>query len=101
MGGGAKAQRWEPMIENPHDAFFKMVFSQPEHAAGELRAVLRPELVQRIVWDTLTLCPGSFIDAALARSYTDLLFSVILDGSRAFLYFLVEHQSTPVVLIHG
>lgn len=83
----------------PHDALFKLVFSQPEHAEGELRSVLPPDLVRRIDWSTLTLCPGSFVDEALAQSHADLLFSALLDGEPTFLYVLFEHQSTEVVLM--
>jgi predicted transposase YdaD len=32
------------MDNTPHDALFKAVFGQPEHAAGALRAVLPAEL---------------------------------------------------------
>ncbi|WP_324293074.1 MULTISPECIES: hypothetical protein [Sorangium] len=34
-----------PMQTNAHDALFKAAFSQVEHAAGELRQALPPELV--------------------------------------------------------
>lgn len=82
------------MAESPHDAFFKLVFSDPEHAAGELRAVLPPEITTRIPWETLKLVPGSFVDEELARSHTDLLFSAVIAGHEALLYFLFEHLST-------
>lgn len=87
------------MVDNPHDAFFKLVFSQPEHAAGELRAVLPPELAGRFDWSTLALCPGSFVDEAFAQSHTDLLFSAMLDGCPTLLYFLFEHLSTVQPLV--
>ena len=87
------------MVDNPHDAFFKLVFSQPEHAAGELRSVLPEALSVRIDWTTLALCPGSFIDEDLAQTHADLLFSARLDGSPALLYFLFEHLSTVQPLV--
>ncbi len=87
------------MIDNPHDAFFKLIFSQPEHAAGELRAILPPELSARIDWKTLAHHPGSFVDEALSQSHTDLLFTAQLDGGPVFLYFLFEHLSTVQPLV--
>ncbi|WP_437572859.1 hypothetical protein [Sorangium sp. So ce542] len=39
---------------------FKAAFSQVEHAAGELRQALPPELSSRINFADLRLCPGSF-----------------------------------------
>ena len=50
------------MPNNLHDGLFKATFSQVEHAAGELRAILPPALVARLDFSTLTLCPGSFVD---------------------------------------
>jgi predicted transposase/invertase (TIGR01784 family) len=40
------------------------------------------------------VCPGSFVDEALRERFTDLLYSVELAGRPAFLYLLLEHQST-------
>ena len=85
--------------QTPHDAFFKLVFSQSAHAAGELQSVLPAELTRRIAWNTLELCPGSFVAPELARSHTDLLFSARVDGRRTLLYFLFEHLSTSPVLL--
>ena len=82
------------MTKNPHDSLFKHVFSQPEHAAGELQAVMDPALAARIDWGSLALCPGSFVDEALAQRHTDLLFSARIEGEAALLYVLFEHLST-------
>ena len=79
---------------SPHDALFKDVFSKPEHIAGILRTVLRPDLLARLALGTLVLLPSSFVDAALSARHCDLLFSVDLDGHPAFVYVLCEHQST-------
>jgi predicted transposase/invertase (TIGR01784 family) len=83
------------MSSSPHDALFKAVFGQPEHARGALRAVLPAEVVDALDWRTLAPCPGSFVDPALAGRHTDLLFSVAWRGSgEALVYALFEHQST-------
>src|SRR5687767_10926302 len=82
------------MTPTPHDSLFKSVFSQVEHAAGMLRSVLPPELVQHIDFATLALRPGSFVDEALKERYTDLLFSAQVGGRPTLFYFLIEHQST-------
>ncbi|MGE0322048.1 MAG: Rpn family recombination-promoting nuclease/putative transposase [Polyangiaceae bacterium] len=81
----------------PHDQLFKAVFSNPRHAAGEIRYLLPSALVRALDWKTLRLEPGSFVDRRLRSSATDLLFSVRLQAStdRLGLYLLMEHQSTP------
>ena len=88
------------MATSIHDALFKTTFSQVEHAAGELQAVLPPGLSARIDFATLALCPGSFVDEALKQRHTDLLFSAEVAGKKALLYVLFEHQSTvdPLML---
>jgi len=87
------------MHDNPHDSLFKLVFSVPEHAAGELRTVLPAEVVSRISWETLRLLPGSFVDEDLTRSHTDLLFSAQVAGHEVLLYLLFEHLSTVEHLV--
>jgi hypothetical protein len=65
------------------------------NAAGLFRAVLPAPVLARLDLATLTGEPGSFIDDHLAATHSDLLFSVTLAGHRAFIYALLEHQSSP------
>ena len=44
-------------------------------------------------WNSLNLLSCSFIDPEFAATSSDLLFSVKIDGHRAFLYILFEHQN--------
>lgn len=81
------------MPSNVHDRLFRGTFSQPEHAASILRLLLPPELVGRLDWSSLAVCPGSFIDEALSERLTDLLFSIVFGSRPALLYLLFEHES--------
>ena len=82
-------------MSTPHDALFKGVLGQPEHARGTLRAVVPAVLGEALDWSTLTLCPGSFVDVALAQQHTDLLYSATWrDGGEA-LYHGVSPWSEP------
>jgi predicted transposase/invertase (TIGR01784 family) len=84
------------MATTPHDALFKVVLGQPEHARGMLRAVIPAVLAEALDWSALALCPGSFVDATLTQQHTDLLYSTPWrDGGEALVYLLFEHQSTP------
>ncbi len=83
------------MTQTPHDALFKAVFSEPAHAAMELRAVLPPALVAATDWSTLTLEPGSYVDDELVERQSDLLFRVVIAEAEARYYVLFEHQSEP------
>ncbi|KIG13782.1 Transposase [Enhygromyxa salina] len=82
------------MTNTPHDALFKAAFEHPEHARGIFRSILPTTLADAISWDTVTAQPGSFIADDLAATHSDLLFSVQIAGKPAFLYLLLEHQST-------
>jgi len=84
------------MLPTPHDRIFKAVLGRPEHARGMLRTILPPIPADALDWQTLTLRPGSFVDATLTHQHTDLLYSATWrDGSEALVYLLFEHQSTP------
>ena len=89
------------MTETPHDALFKAVFSQTEHAAGMLRTALPPGLVRHIAFSTLAVCRNSFVDKALKERHADLLFGAEVGGREAYFYFyfLAEHLSTVVPLM--
>jgi hypothetical protein len=83
-----------PMTAKPHDALFKAAFEAPEHAAGVFRSLLPPTVEGALAWDTVRHEPGSFIDPDLADRHSDLLFSIEVRETRAYLYLLLEHQST-------
>ncbi|MCG8422635.1 MAG: Rpn family recombination-promoting nuclease/putative transposase [Proteobacteria bacterium] len=86
-------------IPNPHDVFVKSIFSRVSHAADELRSALPAALVERMDLRTLALCSGSFADDELREHFVDLLFSVTLAGADAFVWCLIEHQSTAAPLM--
>ena len=83
-------------MASPHDALFKAVYGQAEHARGALQAILPPPLARAIDWPSLALRSGSFIDGGLREQRTDLLFSARWLGALddAPVYLLFEHQSS-------
>jgi predicted transposase YdaD len=78
----------------PHDAVFRRVLGEPANAASQLRAVLPAEVVARLDLGRLSRVSGSFVDADLRWRHSDLLFTAPLAGREAFIYVLVEHQSS-------
>lgn len=82
-------------MPGPHDAFFKVVFAEPAHAEGVIRAVLPGDVVTGLDFATLRRVPGTFIDDALSERQSDVLFVVdSIDGRPVLVYVLLEHQST-------
>lgn len=81
------------MVPNPHDALFKAVLGQVEHARGALRSWVPAALAEEIDWPALALQPGSFVDQALKEQHTDLVYSAPWRGGAVLVYFLFEHLS--------
>ncbi|MCE7985978.1 MAG: hypothetical protein DYG89_32780 [Caldilinea sp. CFX5] len=81
-------------IGNPHDRFFREVFSRLELSSEFLSKQLPPAIAATLDFSTLDLRPGSFLDEELQQYYSDLLFRVKLQTGRpAYVYVLLEHKS--------
>ena len=87
-------------ISNPHDRFFKEVFSHQETARDFLRHYLPPELSPQLDLSSLEISKDSFIDPELQEHFSDLLYKVAWrSGSGTYIYVLFEHKSYPDPLI--
>ncbi len=81
-------------ITNPHDRFFREVFSRLAWSRDFLRTQLPPAIVETLVLETLELRSGSFLDEELQQYFSDLLFRVRLrTGRDAYVHVLLEHKS--------
>ncbi|MGH9802003.1 MAG: Rpn family recombination-promoting nuclease/putative transposase, partial [Blastocatellia bacterium] len=81
---------------NPHDRFFKELFSETEIAVDFVEHYLPQEIVAAIDLTTLEIVKDSFVDEELRQYFSDLLLRVKLkNGGEAFIYILLEHKSTP------
>ncbi len=89
----------EPII-NPHDRFFRQVFSQRDTAEDFLRNYLPPAVVALLDFSTMELAKDSFVDDRLRQHFSDLLYQVKqVDEQPTYIYILFEHKSYPEVLI--
>ena len=83
----------------PHDHLFRSVFGEDREAeaAGLLQAYLPEAISGELRWSSLKWQPASFIDDRLRDSESDLLYAIerTAGGASAWLYVLLEHQSTP------
>lgn len=81
-------------ISNPHDRFFREVFSRVELSREFLSKQLPPAIAATLDFSTLDLRPGSFLDEELQQYFSDLLFRMNLQTGRpAYVYVLLEHKS--------
>jgi predicted transposase/invertase (TIGR01784 family) len=84
----------EDKVTSPHNNFFIQTFSRREAAESFFQNYLPSAMVEQIDWKSLQQENGSFIDAALGNRETDLLYTVKIGNTEAFIYVLFEHQST-------
>ena len=83
-------------LSNPHDRFFKEIFSRPEVARDFLQNYLPAAVVDQLDMASLELRKDSFVDPDLQQHFSDLLYQVNLEtGEGAFVYVLFEHKSYP------
>ncbi len=83
-------------ITNPHDKYFKEVFSNTEDAIAFLKRSLPQELAGNIDFDKLKPLKDSYIDEELKENFSDLVFSTTYKGKTEILITLLfEHKSRP------
>ena len=79
----------------PHDALVADTFSDPKHARAMLEGLLPAKIVAHLDMETLELTRMHLVDGRLRKVEADLVYKVRLKGGgEAFIYILVEHQST-------
>lgn len=70
-----------------------------------LAGLIPPATSQAINWEAIEVVPTSFVDPSLAAKEADILYSVDLNGEDAYVYVLLEHQSTQpkwmIARMHG
>ena len=87
-------------INNPHDKFFRDMFSRIEVVQDFCQHYLPREIVELLDLSTLTLEKSSFIDEKLREYFSDLLSRVQLRAGREiYICILIEHKSHPQQLV--
>ncbi len=87
-------------LTNPHDRFFKDLFTRQEAAQDFLHHYLPSELVALLDLSDLQISKDSFVDPDLQEHFSDLLYQVSLKGGQeTSIFVLFEHKSYPDPLI--
>ncbi len=82
-------------IPDPHDTFFREAFSRREVAEDVLREYLPPNLAAGLDWTTLAITKDSFIEKALRKHFSDLVYNARHGQRNIKIYLLLEHKSSP------
>ena len=81
-------------IQNPHDKFFKEVFSNKETATDYFKHFLPVEITRNIDFHTLKQDNNSYIDEELKEYFSDLIYRCRYRGKHPVnLVLLFEHKS--------
>jgi predicted transposase/invertase (TIGR01784 family) len=86
-------------IHQPHDGFFKNCLANLTVAKDLLKAHLSTDITQRIQWDSLRLSNKSYTDEKLAQLHSDVVYTCQIDKKNAYIYILIEQQTTPDPLL--
>ncbi len=83
------------MDRQPYNAAYKYLFSSPRIACRLRRSFVDIPLVKKIRPEDLELVEKSFVSDELERRETDVIFKVNHGGKSAYIYILMEFQSSP------
>jgi len=82
-------------LHQPHDRFFRAVFSELDSVRDLLRNSLPPQIIQLLDLDSIELSDDSFLDERLSLYQSDILIRVRTRSSPVLVYVLVDHKSYP------
>lgn len=84
----------ELISNTPHDAFFKQFLMHPDTTRDFLDIHLLAEIRGICDLDTLRLESSHSVEESLKEQYSDVLYSVKMQGTSGYIHVLIEHQST-------
>lgn len=87
-------------ISNPHDHFFREMWSDRDLALDFLQNYLPASVLAMADLDTLEIQKDSFVEKRLRDYFSDMLYRVALAGEPGYVYLLFEHKSHPERWIH-
>ena len=90
----------EKTVANPHDAFFKQVFSVKANARDFLNSTLASDLKRELDLSRLQQENNSFVTEDLKEHFSDLIYTCPIRGGLMRIALLLEHKSYPEPFIH-
>jgi predicted transposase/invertase (TIGR01784 family) len=81
------------MPVNPHDKYFKYVFSQTDMAIDLIANSLSKEILSKIDLSSLKRENSSYVDEKLKEYFSDLVFSCKIENVNINISILFEHKS--------
>jgi len=82
-------------IAIPHDALFKQFLTDPKVAKDFLKIYLPGKIKNLCNFSTLKLEPSSYVEKNLRQHFSDIVYSLKISDTDAYIYTLIEHLTTP------
>jgi predicted transposase/invertase (TIGR01784 family) len=76
----------------PHDQFFKQIFSEPKRVKS-LLDIFYPELSQKIDLESIRLLNSEKYSHKIGKSLLDLLYECKIENEKSFIRIIFEHKS--------
>ena len=77
-----------------HDRGYKALFSFPKMVEYLVRSFVKADFVEHVDFSTLRKINSTFVSEDFRQRETDVIWEVNVRGTTAYLYFLIEFQST-------
>lgn len=78
---------------NPHDRFFKELFSSIEVIESFIKQYLPQNILNKLNLATIEITKDTYVDKELKEHFSDILYRVQFYSRNSFLYLLFEHKS--------
>ena len=87
-------------MNNPHDKFFKELFSRKPDVIEFIKSVLPKEIINNIDFSTFKPDVTSYVDTHLQEHYSDYVYNCNYGDQPVKLAFLFEHKSSVPIYPH-
>jgi len=78
---------------NAHDLFFRQMITKKETAKDIIKKYFPKEITKTMDFDTLKISKDTFIDKKNRKNESDILYEIIINQEKTYVYLLFEHKS--------
>jgi len=78
---------------NPHDKFFKEIFSRKQEAQSFVKDFLPKQLVDKLNFEDFEIDSNSYIDETLHESFADIVYNCSYSKQKIKIALLFEHKT--------
>jgi len=78
---------------NAHDLFFRQMMTKKETAKDIIKNYFPEAITKTMDFDTLKISKDTFIDKKNRKNESDILYEIIINQEKTYVYLLFEHKS--------